>query len=506
MSAKVLQTIKNAPFDWKAPAKYAKQLNFTKQPVNFINGEWVTATTGTIPVEDPCTNDIIGHIPNFHKAEADSAIAAAATAFESWKDTMPSHRAKILRKWAALMNENAPALGSILSREGGKVLAEGTGEVLNSAVFVDFYASEGERVYGDIIPGPRPGVQTTVIKQPIGVVGLITPWNFPSSMITRAAAGAVAAGCTVVLKPSELTPFSALALAQISAEAGLPPGVFNVVTGDSTAIGSALTSSFDVRKISFTGSTRVGKLLYEQSAGTMKKLGLELGGNAPFIVFDDAELERAAEDLLLAKWRNAGQTCICTNRCFVQANVFDQFLAILLKKVKTLKVGNAFDPSAKIGAMCNKAAVDRMVSVVADARKKGGRIECGGRAVKVNGKGHFFEPTVITNVNHSTMDCCQKELFGPVLPVVKFDTEEEVVQLANSTRAGLASYFYTQDYRKQHRVSRALKFGMVGCNESAISHPVAPFGGVKESGLGRDGSKYGIEPFLDIKYVCLSTK
>lgn len=494
------------PFDWANAAGYASgAAPFLAEPACYVDGAWVTSTVSSkvVEVEDPCTNQVIGAIPCMGYDETTAAIAAAKTAFESWRQVMPRQRAAAVRRWGELMLQHHEAVASILSRECGKVIAEGKGEVLYAQGYADWYAGEAERVYGDIIPGPRPGVQATVYREPIGVVGIITPWNFPAAMITRAACGAIAAGCTIVLKPAELTPFTALALAQLAHEAGIPPGVFNVVAGDAPKIGDALTDSFDVRKISFTGSTRVGKLLYRRCADTMKKVGLELGGNAPFLVFADADLPRAADQLIAAKFRNAGQTCICVNRALVQASVYDAFKQLVAERVRALRVGNCFDTSVQVGAVIGSATLERMSRVVADAVEKGATVEVGGKAVK--GAGYFFEPTLLTNVPHDTALCCQDELFGPVLPLIAFDTEEDGVRMANDTHAGLASYFFTTDYRRQHRVARALRYGMVGVNDSAISSPAAPFGGVKDSGLGRDGSKYGIEPFLDVKYALFST-
>ncbi|KPA80104.1 putative mitochondrial Aldehyde dehydrogenase [Leptomonas pyrrhocoris] len=494
------------PFDLSNPAQYAKgNTPMMSKAACYINGTWVTSkrTDKTIEVEDPCTNQVIGVIAHFGKEETLAAIAAAKTAFESWKKVLPNERAAAVRRWGELMTQAAEGMGTILSRESGKVFAEGKGEVIYSASFGDWYAGEAERIYGDVISGPHLGTQATVYREPIGVVGLITPWNFPAAMITRAACAAIAAGCTVVLKPAQLTPFSALVLAQLAGEAGIPAGVFNVVTGESASIGSALVESFDIRKISFTGSTRVGKQLYQGSAETMKKLGLELGGNAPYLVFEDADLPRAADDLIAAKFRNSGQTCISVNRALVQSSIYDEFTKLVADRVKALKVGNSFDPSAKIGAVIGKPTVDHMAKVVEDAVAKGAKVEVGGHAVP--GAGYFFEPTVLSNVPHDTALCCREELFGPVLPMVRFDTEEEGVRMANDTRAGLAGYFSTSDYRRQFRVAHALQFGMIGCNDSAMSAACIPFGGVKESGLGRDGSKYGIEPFTDCKYVLFST-
>lgn len=491
------------PFNWDNPTHYISAQKLIGKAVCYINGKWVEASGGTIAVEDPCTNDCIGHVPRFGHAETTDAIAAAEKAFQTWKDVMPRQRARMLLKWADIMRENKKGLGIILSRESGKVLAEGVSEVLYAQSFVDWYAGEAERVYGDIILGPRPNVQTTVIKQPIGVVGIITPWNFPAAMITRAAAGAIAAGCTVVVKPASATPFTALALAQAAEEAGFPAGVLNVVTGDSSEVGKAMLDSSVVRKIAFTGSTNVGKSLYRECADTVKKVSMELGGNAPFIVFDDADLTRAAEGLIAAKFRNAGQTCICCNRVLVQSAIYERFKKMVVERVATLKVGSNFDASVQIGALINKSAVTHMKAMVEDAIAKGATLEVGGHPI--GGKGYFFEPTVLSDTNHQTNRCCQEELFGPILPLVKFESEEEAIDLANSTRAGLASYVYTSDYRRQHRVATALQFGMVGVNDSTLSAACAPFGGVKESGLGRDGSKYGIEQFVNIKYVLFST-
>ncbi|KAG5464736.1 hypothetical protein LSCM4_00177 [Leishmania orientalis] len=494
------------PFDWANAAQYASgTAPMMKEPACYIDGAWVTSALSakTVDVEDPCTNQIIGAIPCMGNAETMAAIEAAKAAFESWKQVMPPRRAAVVRRWGELIHQHRDVIGNILSRESGKVIAEGNGEVLYAKEYAEWYAGEAERIYGDIIPSLRHGVQATVFREPVGVVGIITPWNFPAAMITRAACGAIAAGCTVVLKPAELTPFTAMALAQLAEEAGIPPGVFNVVAGDARKVGDALVESFDVRKISFTGSTRVGKELYRRCAETMKRVGMELGGNAPFIVFEDADLPRAADQLIAAKFRNAGQTCICVNRALVQASVYKEFKSLVAERVRALKVGNSFDPSVKVGAVIGSTTLKRMTRVVEDAVEKGATVMVGGKALE--GRGYFFEPTLLTDVPHDTALCWQEELFGPVLPLAPFDTEENVVRMANATRAGLASYFFTNDHRRQHRVARALRYGMVGVNDSALSSPRAPFGGVKESGLGRDGSKYGIDAFVDIKYVLFST-
>lgn len=493
------------PFDFSNPAKYISCAKIIDLPVNFIGGKWVATSQGasTITVEDPCTEEPCGDVPCLGKQQCEETIKEAVTGFHHWKKVIPRDRAIVLRRWSDLMIEHRVTLGTILSRESGKVLSEGVGEVDYAQRFVEWFAGEAERVYGDIIPSPRPNVLTTVIKQPVGVVGIITPWNFPAAMITRASAAAIAAGCSVVIKPASATPFTALALAQLAEEAGIPPGVLNVITGNSSEISAALLDSFDVRKISFTGSTVVGKQLFRGSAETMKKVTMELGGNAPFIVFEDADLTRAADALMLAKFRNGGQTCICCNRVLVQESVFEKFKQLVLQRLQKVKVGNAFDRDSTMGSLIDEKAVKSMEAFVRDAKEKGAVVEIGGQII--DGKGHFFPPTLLTNVQHNVMSCCQEEIFGPILPLVSFKTEEEAVTLANSTRAGLASYFFSKDYSRQFRVAKELSFGMVGVNEGALSSPCAPFGGVKESGLGRDGSKYGIEPYVDIKYVLLST-
>nr|CCC93760.1 putative aldehyde dehydrogenase [Trypanosoma congolense IL3000] len=471
------------------------------RPVVFVNGSFTSPspTTRVIPVEDPCTNSVIGEVPNLGGDETLQAIEVAKSAFNTWRNTMPRERSVILHRWSQLIYQHKDPLGRLLSRESGKVLSEGVGECLYAARFLEWYAGEAERVYGDIIGGPRPDVSATVLRRPVGVVGVITPWNFPSAMVTRAVGGALAAGCVVVLKPSELTPFSALALAQLGAEAGVPDGVFNVITGDAGPIGSAMLDSSTVRKISFTGSTRVGKYIYERAAGTMKRLGLELGGNAPFIVLSDAEVNCAVEGLMSAKFRAAGQACISSNRVFVHSAVYDAFLQKLAERVKGIRTGNSFDPLSTMGALISKTAVDRVEAIVRDAVEKGAKVEVGGK--RLMGPGYFFEPTLLTGVKHNSMRCCQEEIFGPVIPVIEFSDDAEVVQLANATPSGLAAYVYTQSYRKQKQLAEQLDFGMIGINDTGLSAPCAPFGGIKESGLGRDGSKYGIEAFLDIKYI-----
>lgn len=488
------------PFDFVSdPKLYFTRPRILDSAFNYINGEFVEAKGAVLDVVNPSTHEILGTTPKFGAKETNEAIAAAQTAFESWSRTLPRDRAVILRKWHDLLIKYNDNLGAIITREAGKPIAEGYGENVYAARYLDWYAGEAERVYGDFIPGPRVGVKTTVIKQPVGVVGIVTPWNFPSAMITRAAGGALAAGCTVVVKPSELTPFSAIALAQTAHEAGVPKGVFNVVTGDAPAIGEALTSSFAVRKISFTGSTKTGKMLMKNSCDTVKKLAMELGGNAPFIIFDDADIDKAVAGVMAAKFRNAGQTCVCANRLFVHESIHDVVVAKIVDKVKAFKVGYSLDATkANFGPLINPQAVDRVEAQCNEAVARGASAITGGK--RISGPGNFFEPTVLVNVTHD-MDVCQSEIFGPLLPILKFKDEEEVLRLANSTKAGLAAYFFTENYKRQWRVSEKLQFGMVGINDGIMSAPNAPFGGVKESGLGRDGSKYGIDAFLDIKYV-----
>lgn len=502
ISCSIAAAAASLPFDFETdPKAYFSRPQLLDHPVNYIDGHFVRPAAGqqVWSVVNPATHESLGSIPDFGFDEANRAIAAAQVAFESWSRTVARDRAVILRRWHDLMVKHNDNLGAIITREAGKPIAEGTGENIYASRYLDWYAGEAERIYGDIIPSQRRGVQTTVVKQPVGVVGVITPWNFPSAMITRAVGGALAAGCTVVVKPSEYTPFSAIALAQLAHQAGVPKGVFNVVTGSAEKIGEALTSSFNVRKISFTGSTKTGKLLMKNSVDTVKKLAMELGGNAPFIIFDDADIDKAVAGVMAAKFRNAGQTCVCANRLFVHESIHDTVVSKIVERVKQFKVGYALDPAvANFGPLINPQAVDRVEALCNSALKAGAVAVTGGKRVK--GGGNFFEPTVLLNVTHD-MECCQAEIFGPLLPVVKFKTEEEVIAMANSTRAGLAGYFFTEDYKRQWRVSEKLQFGMVGINDGIMSAPNAPFGGVKESGLGRDGSKYGIDAFLDIKYV-----
>ena len=466
----------------------------------YINGQWIAADSGkTFAVTNPANGDSIAMVSDCGAAETTRAIAAAETALVAWRNTTATVRGNILRKWHDLLLANVEDLGLLMTLEQGKPLAEAKGEVTYGATFIDWFAEEGKRAYGDVIPPHAPGMRLLVTKQPVGVVAAITPWNFPIAMITRKVAPALAAGCTVVIKPSEETPLSALALAELAHRAGIPPGVLNIITGtDAPAIGKALTDSPVVRKLSFTGSTEVGKLLMKQSADTMKKVSLELGGNAPFIVFDDADLDAAVAGAIVSKYRNAGQTCVCANRIFVQSGVYDVFLEKFTAAVQQQKVGPGTEPGVSIGPLINTEAIEKVNRLVADALAKGARLRCGGKALT----GTFYEPTVLADV-HSGMDIMQEEIFGPVAPVIRFDTDEEAIQMANDTPYGLASYFYGRDVSRIFRVAEGLDYGMVGVNVGLIATTVAPFGGMKESGIGREGSKYGLDEFMEIKYICL---
>ncbi|OSY87387.1 succinate-semialdehyde dehydrogenase [Tenacibaculum holothuriorum] len=465
----------------------------------YINGKWISSKDQTtFTVENPFNNEVIANIANCGAEETEEAINIASEAFKLWKKETAGNRSKIIRKWYDLIVENADDLAYILTVEQGKPLKEAKGEILYGASFVEWFAEEAKRTYGDTIPAHMANARITTIKQPIGVVAAITPWNFPNAMITRKVAPALAAGCTVVIKPAANTPLSALALMELAQQAGFPPGVVNVITGrNSRAIGGVMTSSPIVRKLSFTGSTPIGKTLMKQSADTVKKLSLELGGNAPFIVFDDADIDAAVEGALLAKYRNAGQTCVCANRLFVQEGIYDAFIEKFSKAVAALPVGNGLNEDTVIGPLINQGAVEDVNNLVIDAVENGATIALGG----VKGTANIYQPTVLANVNTS-MKIHREEIFGPVAPVFKFSTEEEVVELANNTEYGLAAYFYGKDYAKLWRVAEELEYGMVGINTAAISTTVAPFGGIKESGFGREGSKYGISEFMEIKYMC----
>jgi succinate-semialdehyde dehydrogenase / glutarate-semialdehyde dehydrogenase len=466
----------------------------------YINGQWTNADSGkTFIVNNPASGEELARVADLGADETTRAIDAANAAFPDWAAKTPTVRAGILRKWHDLIMENADDLGLLMTLEQGKPLPEAKGEVRYGASFIEWFAEEGKRAYGDVIPPHMPGVRLLVIKQPVGVVGAITPWNFPNAMITRKVAPALAAGCTVVIKPSEETPLSALALAELAERAGFPAGVFNVVTGvDAATIGQTLTSSPIVRKISFTGSTAVGKLLMRQAADTVKKISLELGGNAPFIVFDDADLDEAVKGAIVSKYRNAGQTCVCANRIFVQSGVYDAFLEKFTAAVNNQKVGSGLEQGVHIGPLINRKALDKVKRLVADATGKGARIVTGGQAME----GTFYEATVIADVK-TDMSIMHEEIFGPVAPVIRFDLEEEVIKMANDTPYGLAAYFYGRDIGRIFRVSEALEYGMVGVNTGLVATTVAPFGGVKESGIGREGSKYGLDEFMEVKYVCI---
>jgi succinate-semialdehyde dehydrogenase/glutarate-semialdehyde dehydrogenase len=467
----------------------------------YIDGAWVTATSGaTVSVDNPATGEVVGTVPKMGAAETRQAVEAANAAFLQWRKKTGKERAVVLRKWYDLMLANTDDLARLMTIEQGKPLAESRGEVAYAAAFLEWFGEEAKRVYGDTIPGHQADKRIVVIKQPIGVAACITPWNFPLAMITRKAGPAIAAGCTVVLKPASQTPFSALALAELAERAGIPKGVFNVVTGSAVEIGGELTSNPLVKKLSFTGSTEVGKTLMQQSAGTVKKLSLELGGNAPFIVFDDADLDAAVEGAIASKYRNTGQTCVCVNRIYVQDSVYDAFAAKLAAAVSRLNPANGLEPDATQGPLIDDKAVVKVEEHISDALSHGARVVVGGHRHAKGGR--FFEPTVLADVTPSMM-ISREETFGPVAPLFRFHTEEEALALANDTEFGLAAYFYGRDIGRVWRVAEGLESGMVGINTGLISTEVAPFGGVKESGLGREGSKYGIEEFLEIKYLCI---
>ncbi|MDR3158125.1 MAG: NAD-dependent succinate-semialdehyde dehydrogenase [Zoogloeaceae bacterium] len=468
----------------------------------YIDGQWTAARNNAVfPVTNPATNETLASVADLGAEETRAAIAAAEKAFAAWRKRSGKERALILKKWYELIIDAADDLALIMTSEQGKPLAEARGEVAYAASFVEWFAEEARRVYGDVMPAPTSDKRIVVLKQPIGVCAAITPWNFPAAMITRKAAPALAAGCAVIVKPAEYTPLTALALAELARRAGIPAGVFNVVTGLSAAvIGKELTGSPVVKKLSFTGSTEVGRLLMAQSAPTLKKLSFELGGNAPFIVFDDADLDLAVEGAMASKYRNSGQTCVCANRLLVHSGIYDAFAEKLAAQVKTLKVGNGIEPGVTQGPLIDADALKKVQTQVADALAKGGRVLVGGKPHALGGT--FFEPTVIAQAS-ADMLCAREETFGPIAPLFRFTTDEEAIALANATEFGLASYFFSRDLNRVIRVAEALEYGMVGINTGLISNEVSPFGGVKQSGFGREGSKYGIEEYLVIKQMCI---
>lgn len=466
-----------------------------------IGGAWVGADTGaTIAVTNPATGEHLGTIPNAGAAETRRAIEAAQAAFPAWAAKTAAERAALLHKLANLIRANLDGLAELLTLEQGKSLAEAKGEVGASAAYVQWFAEEARRLYGDIIPSPWGNRRILVQKEPVGVAACITPWNFPSSMISRKVGAALAAGCTVVVKPAELTPYSGLAWGVLAEEAGIPAGVVNLVTGTPGPIGDEMIENPLVRKLTFTGSTAVGKMLASRAVVRMKRVSMELGGNAPFIVFEDADLDRAVEQAILSKYRNSGQTCVCTNRFLVQATVYDAFAEKFAEAVSALKVGNGLEPGVAQGPLINERAIEKVESHVADARAKGAKVIAGGSKHALGGT--FYAPTVLRDATFD-MRIATEETFGPVAPLFRFETEEEAIRLANSTEYGLAGYFFTRDLARAFRVAAALKYGQVGINEGVITTEVAPFGGVKESGFGREGSKYGLEDYIDVKYVCI---
>jgi succinate-semialdehyde dehydrogenase/glutarate-semialdehyde dehydrogenase len=467
----------------------------------FVSGAWCDADNGAaIDVSSPATGAAIGTVPNCGIDETRRAIDAAEQSQHGWRSLTAKERATILRRWFDLIMANQEDLATIMTVEQGKPLAESRGEIAYAASFIEWFAEEGKRAYGDVIPGHGRDKRIVVLKQPIGVTAAITPWNFPAAMITRKVGPALAAGCTMIVRPAELTPYSALALAVLAERAGLPAGVLSVVTGNSRVIGPELTGNPTIRKLSFTGSTPVGKLLMQQCASTVKKVSLELGGNAPFIVFDDADIDRAIAGAVASKYRNAGQTCVCANRLLVQDGIYDRFAARLAEAAAELKVGDGLEPDTRIGPMIDDKAVRKVEEHVANAVAHGARIVVGGK--RAPGPGSFFQPTVVTGVTEDML-VMREETFGPLAPLLRFKTEEEAMRIANATEFGLAAYFYSRDIGRVWRVAEGLEVGIVGINEGIISTEMAPFGGIKESGIGREGSKYGLDDYLEIKYLCL---
>ena len=467
----------------------------------YVNGHWIDAGSGAaIEVDNPATGEIIGAVPALGAAETREAVEAADAAWPAWRARPAKERANLMRGWFDLVMAHQEDLAVLMTSEQGKPLAESRGEIAYAASFIEWFAEEGKRVYGDVIDHPLPGRRIVVLKQPIGVVASITPWNFPAAMITRKCAPALAAGCPVVIRPASQTPFSALALAELADRAGIPPGVVNVVTGPAGPMGAELTSNPTVRKLSFTGSTQVGKLLMSQCASTVKKVSLELGGNAPFIVFDDADLDAAVAGAMASKYRNAGQTCVCANRVLVQDGIHDAFAAKMAEAVAALKVGNGLEDDTRQGPLIDMRAVEKVEEHIADATAKGARVAAGGGRHPLGGR--FFQPTLLTGVTPA-MAVAREETFGPVAPLFRFSDEDEAIRMANDTEFGLAAYFYSRDIGRVWRVSEGLEYGIVGVNEGIISNEVAPFGGVKESGIGREGSRYGMDDFVEIKYLCM---
>jgi len=483
----------------KEPSMQLKDPSLLRQAA-LIGGEWIEANGSGIRVTNPSTGDLIGYVPRLGQRETALSIKVAKDAQKSWAKTTAKHRADVLRRWYDLLIQNKEDLGRILTAEQGKPLTEAIGEITYGASFLEWFSEEARRVYGDTIPAPQSDKRIMVIKQPIGVVAAITPWNFPNAMITRKAGPAIAAGCSIVLKPAAQTPFSAIALAVLAERAGIPAGLFSVVTGSASEIGGEMTSNVDVRKLTFTGSTEVGIKLYEQSAPSIKKLGLELGGNAPFIVFDDADLRAAVDGVIAAKFRNNGQTCVCANRIYVQKGVYEEFAAMLSEAVAKMKVGDGFEEGVSLGPLIDQSALDKVQEHVDDAVAKGAKIALGGKNHALGGT--FYEPTILTHVTNKML-VTSEETFGPLAPLFMFEHEEDVIDQANATEFGLASYFFAKDLARVFRVAEALEYGMVGINTGLISTTEAPFGGVKLSGLGREGSKYAIEEFMEMKYLCM---
>lgn len=467
----------------------------------FINGMWCDADNKeTHEVLNPATGELIGTVPMMGAEETRRAIEAADTAQSTWSKKTGKERSSILRRWHTLIAENMEDLAILMTHEQGKPLAEAKGEIQSGLDYLEWFAEEAKRIYGDFIPGHMPDKRLIVIKQPVGVTAAITPWNFPHSMISRKAGPALAAGCPMIVKPAMETPYSALAMAYLAQKAGIPDGIYSVVTGDPIAIGGEMTTNPLVKKISFTGSTRVGKILMKQCADTVKKMSLELGGNAPFIVFDDADIDAAVIGAMISKYRNSGQTCVCANRLFVQAGIYEEFTKKLAEQVRAIKIGNGLEEGVMQGPLISQSAVDNAEALIVDAKSKGATVLCGGQRVETGR--NFFEPTILTDVNND-MRVADEEIFGPIAPIFKFETDAEAITLANRTEYGLAGYFYSRDIGRVWRIAEALEVGMVGVNTGMLTTELAPFGGVKESGLGREGSKYGVEEYVETKYICL---